>query len=131
MAMIRSVRSLVLGGLVFAVAVGCGSKDPSGFEDWETNKDPNDTANSGKFGDSQGRETVVLHPKNATVIIDSSTTPPTPGTLTYRVLHKTASGDEDLTGASKLTLQDATIGSFAGAVFTSLADLPEGTLGKS
>lgn len=134
--MFRSARSLVLGGLVFAVAspsfVGCGSKDPSGFGDWEKSSDPNDPANGGgKFGTDGTGEALVLDPKNATVIIDSTTSPPTPGTLTYRVLHKGASGDEDLTTSSKLSLRDTSIGSFDGAVFTSLADLPEGTLGKS
>ncbi|AKU94361.1 hypothetical protein AKJ09_01025 [Labilithrix luteola] len=127
--MIRSVRSLVLGGLVFAVAVGCGSKDPSGFEDWQKNTSPTDP--SGKFGGSTTGESLVLDPKNATVIIDSTTSPPTPGTVTYRVLHKVANGDEDVTGSAKLSLRDTSIGSFDGAVFTSLADLPEGTLGKS
>lgn len=125
--MLRSVRSLVLGGLVFAVAVGCGSKDPSGFGDWEKSSDPNDPANGGKFGGDGTGETLVLDPKNATVIIDSTTSPPTPGTVTYRVLN----GSDDLTSSATLTLRDATIGSFNGAVFTSLADLPEGTLGKS
>jgi hypothetical protein len=123
----------MVGGLAFAVAVGCGGGGRSGFDD--TPQDTNANQPSGSSGDQGSSGTfggqitpgLELDPKNTTVIIDSATTPVTPGAITYKLV---ASG-ADVTAGATFTLKDPSLGTFNGATFTSLASLPAGTLGKS
>lgn len=129
-------QSAVFGcgfALVLAMAAGCGSSGGrSGFNEEEQTSatDPNGDGTSGGpsggFG-GDATQNLVLEPKNTTVIIDTATNPTTPGSAAFKVL----SGGQDITSTAKFTLKDASLGSFNGATFTSVATLPAGVLGKS
>lgn len=128
-------QSAVFGcgfALVIAMAPGCGSSDKrSGFSEEEQTSatDPSgggDGTGPGGFGGA-GTQNLVLEPKNTTVIIDTATAPITPGSAAYKVLDS----GKDITASAKFTLKDASLGSFNGATFTSVAALPAGVLGKS
>ena len=130
--MIPGMRSwLLLGGVMTVVACGGGSAR-SGFDDGsEPTKatDPNDpTTSAGEVGPfGKGDPSMEIVPKNTTVIIDSATSPATPGKLVYKVL---ANG-KDITPGTQFTLKDTSLGSFANETFNSVASLPAGTMGKS
>jgi hypothetical protein len=130
----RNAASLVLAGFVVA-AVGCGGAGRSTFtleeESMATDPAGGGEGVDGTFGGNGSGTGVFLHPRNTTVIIDSATTPPTPGSVTYKVVHKTAQGEQDITSGATFTLEDKSLGSLSSATFTSLAELPAGTLGKS
>lgn len=125
---------LVLGGLALLLAAGCGGGERrSGFEEEQENAatDPSGDGTSGGpsggFGGGDASGNVQLDPKNTTVIIDSATSPATPGSIAFKVLQGTA----DVTSSAKFTLKDTSLGAFNGATFTSIASLPAGVLGKS
>ncbi len=128
----RSVQSALFLGLAVVIAAGCGSSEKrNGFGEQEpdntsTPTDPSLGGGDPGFGGDAAKN-VVLDPLNATVIIDTAVMPVVPGTVTYKVSRQ----GKDLTSAATFTLKDTTLGSFAGAKFTSLASLPAGTLGKS
>lgn len=131
----RKLHSVLLGHTarlsVAAILLGCGSSDArTAFEEAEakaaTDPTQGDTTGDPSFGGSPV-ETVVLEPKNTTVIIDSATTPATAGTAAFKVTKNGA----DITPGAKFTLKDASLGTFNGATFTSVASLPAGVLGKS
>lgn len=118
-------------GLV--VAVGCGDSARSAFENREQTEDPtiphdptegggNASSSGGGFGNAFELE---LSPKNATVVIDSATDPPTPGVVTY----KATSNGFDLTEAALFELTDPELGTFNGSTFTSATSLPGDRLG--
>ena len=130
----RSAQSVLFGGLAVVIAAGCGGGgDRSGFD---MTGDPSNAASSGGDGTSgspapgfggNATQSLVLNPKNVTVIIDSATTPATPGKQIFKVMKDTT----DVTAGAQFTLKDGTLGTFSGATFTSVASLPAGTLGKS
>ncbi len=133
--MVRRSASRLLGGLV-VVMIGCGGSSRSGFDDGSG--DPNgqppsqqttgsDQSSSGSFGMGTTTAGLEIDPKNTTVIIDTATMPATPGSVAYKVVYDGA----DLTSGAAFTLNDASLGSFAGAKFTSVGSLPAGVLGKS
>src|SRR5438046_2136019 len=87
----RSAHSALFGGLALVIAIGCGGANPrSGFEE-EADKngtDPNGSSGgtiggSNTFGGNVNGN-LTLDPKNTTVIIDSATTPVTPGKQTFK-----------------------------------------------
>lgn len=127
----RSPRSLLVAGIVLGVVVGCGGTERSGFTD-EQEAVANDPTESGggSFG-GQAASSVVLDPKNTTVVIDTATNPPTPGSVTYKVLRQTGQGTQDITQGAKLALDDPALGSFSGATFTSVGKLPGTAMGLS
>ncbi|MDB5214076.1 MAG: hypothetical protein JWO86_2003 [Myxococcaceae bacterium] len=121
--------------LALVIAAGCsGGPQRSGFDnqtqDTSSATDPNAPAGtdgtSGGFGGGS-TASVTLDPKNVTVIIDSATTPATPGSTAFKVSKNGA----DVTAGAMFTLKDPSLGSFAGATFTSVAALPAGVMGKS
>lgn len=77
------------------------------------------------FGPSAGGK-LNIDPSNAVLFIDTATTPATPATQVYKVVRKEASGDVDVSGAATFVLDNATLGTFAGATFTSANTLPPG-----
>jgi hypothetical protein len=117
--------------LLLAMAAGCGSSGGrSGFgEDEQTSAtDPTGNGADGPSGfGGDGAQSLVLDPKNTTVVIDSATAPATPGTAAFKVLN----GGQDITPTATFTLKDPSLGAFNGATFTSVAALPAGVLGKS
>ena len=73
---------------------------------------------------------IELTPGNATIYIDTATTPATPATVSYKALLHNADGTtKDVTSSVVLQLDDSTLGTFAGAKFTSVSKLPGATLG--
>ncbi len=118
------VRSVFVGSLSFLIAVGCGSAVESDFDGLQSSTEP--TGSSSGF-DGKGDANVQVDPKNATVIIDVAATPPSVGSVVYRVMR----GAEDVTASAQFTVQDPSLGNFSGATFTSVAALPAGVLGKS
>ena len=119
--------------LALLIAAGCSSGDKrSGFDNQtqdNASTDPNAAPGSGTSGGFGGSSTasVTLDPKNVTVIIDSATTPATPGTAAFKV----SKNGSDVTTGAVFTLQDGSLGTFAGPAFTSVAALPAGVMGKS
>jgi hypothetical protein len=128
----RSLTALSL--LSFGVALGCGaSKDTSG----ENNclpSDPNCNDGGQGFdvsgldiggGDGFVVQDISIDPSNATIYIDTATTPPTPASQTYTAkLNLPGGGQKDVTGEVLLTLDDPSLGNFKGNVFTSVSSLP-------
>ena len=131
----RSSNSVLLGGLAVltSAAIACGGGNArSGFtqEEQTAATDPADDGTSGGpaggFG-GDAAQNVTLEPKNTTVIIDTATTPITPGSAAFKVTKNGA----DLTAGATFTLKDTSLGAFNGATFTSVGSLPAGVLGKS
>ena len=127
---LSTLRSLgIVTGIL--VAIGCGSSRSSFDEPEQTAAPPTpkgsssggDDTSGGFGGDVSGD--VALDPKNVTVIIDSATNPVTPGTVTYKVTSK----GSDASATATFTLEDSTLGTFAGSTFTSADALPGDKLG--
>jgi hypothetical protein len=139
--MLGKLRSTAL--VVTVLAVGCsGSGSNSGFGDDDPSKNPdngtiggssgdNGSGSSGSSGFGQQGDQLIVEPSNGTAFIDTATTPATPGTLGYTVKIRTGGVDKDVTASAKFTIEDATLGSFAGATFTTAKALPAGALGVS
>jgi hypothetical protein len=132
----RNTSSALVGSglaLALVIATGCGGGSTrSGYDEQQqetAGTDPNADPQGGPAGGFGGdpSQNVTLEPKNTTVIIDSATTPATPGTAAFKVMQNGA----DITASAKFTLKDASLGAFNGAKFTSVAALPAGVLGKS
>jgi len=136
--MLGKLRSTAL--VITVLAMGCSSSgDNSGFGDDDPSKnptngtssgDPGSSSSSGGFGQGTGDQ-LIVDPSNGAVFIDTATNPATPGKLAYTVKLKTAGGEKDLTADAKFTVEDTSLGSFAGATFTTVNALPPNTLGKS
>lgn len=113
-----------------ALGVACGSTPPSGFGEDTTGAAPqpapssaDDPGSSTTFGDTQTG--LVVEPSNATVFIDTATTPATPATLDYKLVLKGGpNGDQDLTSSATFTAKNPALGAFTGAKFTSVDLLP-------
>ncbi len=131
----RTLGSIVvLGSTALLMAAGCGGDGSrSGFEEEQANAATDPVGGGGTSGGPGGafggdvKGNIQLDPKNTTVIIDSATNPATPGAIAFKVMQ----GTTDVTAGAKFTLKDASLGSFNGATFTSIATLPAGLLGKS
>lgn len=131
--MVAVRRITFLASCCFALgAVACSStvdKFGNGTLDGgggDTGIDPNgDTAiDPGGDGDIL-LETLELTPTNATVYIDTATTPATPGKLTFvGKLTKSDGTIEDVSSSLSFSLEDSTLGTFSGAEFTSVGSLP-------
>lgn len=73
-----------------------------------------------------GFQNTIITPANAVVKIDLST-----GTAGKQVFKAVDLDGKDITATTTFTVDDASLGSFAGATFTSATSLPAGVLGKS
>lgn len=132
--MIRIAHRAWFGCVVLAVAAGCGSGGiRAAFDDDEAATEPSagDEQNGGAsptggFG-GQATGDVQLDPKNTTIIIDTATNPVTPGSIAYKVTSKGQNATADAT----LAIEDANLGKFNGATFTSTDKLPNGAMGVS
>lgn len=127
----KHVHSTVLGVTGLMLAVACGSNDRSGFDQNQDPSNPNNGGSSGGGFNGASAIGYLLAPKNATAIIDTATNPATPGAVTFKVIHQTTAGDEDVTAGATFTLKDGSLGTMSGATFTSIPALPDGVLGKS
>lgn len=132
--MARFAHSIWFGCLALVVAAGCGGGGSrAGFDEEDLDStDPtgdgegSSSSSSGSFG-GQPIGDVVLDPKNTTVIIDTATSPATPGSVAYKVLAK----GNDVSAGATLTVDDPSLGTFNGTTFTSAAKLPGSSLGVS
>lgn len=136
---LRSVSLFVVPALAsLAALVACGSSGNRSFDAEQqenaptepTDGTPGSSTPEPGFG-KQASGALTLDPKNTTVVIDTATAPATPGSVAFKVLQKTASGDADVTSKATFSLDDATLGTFAGATFTSVGKLPGTALGMS
>ena len=116
------------------LVVGCGAtKDIGGPGDLNP-----DTGADGFVLDSGGEapeggtslDGLDLEPPNATVVIDTTTSPAVPGTLTYKATATNPDGSKtDVSSSATFTLEDTGLGGFAGPTFTSIDALPGGAKG--
>lgn len=75
---------------------------------------------------------ISLTPSNAVVTIDTTTSPATPATVTYvATLNRDDGSSSDVSGTATFTIDDPTLGSFAGPAFTSVTALPGGITGTT
>jgi hypothetical protein len=83
-------------------------------------------SSSGGFGDGSliGSQ-IILSPGNATVFIDTATTPPTPAKQAFTATF----GGVDVTSQLSLVLQNGAVGTITGQTFTSGTSIPGGALG--
>jgi hypothetical protein len=73
---------------------------------------------------------IDLIPGNATIYIDTATSPATPATVTYKaILNNADKTTKDVTSTIKLSVDDSALGTFSGATFTSVNALPGKALG--
>ena len=73
---------------------------------------------------------ITLDPSNATIYIDTATSPATPATVTYKATLNNSDGTtKDVTSTIALTLDATALGTFAGPTFTSVNKLPGTALG--
>ena len=144
----RRFSSLASLGIVAVCFVGCGAtKSADNGGDCLGSDCPGSGADSGAtrdapsglfdVGDGGGGgegglvfQDITLTPSNATIYIDTATTPPTAAKQPYTAtLNITGGGTKDVTSAIKLTLEDPSLGTFAGPLFTSATKLPGTALG--
>src|SRR5690606_11738983 len=72
-----------------------------------------------------------LSPANPVVKIDLTTGTPVAGSVTFTATERVGGAEVDVTDKTTFTVDDTSLGSFAGATFTSTTALPAGVLGKS
>jgi hypothetical protein len=132
-------RTLALGVLAsLLIACSSGGSTPDSNTPLGGNDGSPDGADGGfepdiGGGDSDlpGFKQITLQPPNAVVKIDLTTGMPVPGTQTYKAIELQGDKEVDVSASTTFTVDDATLGTFAGAVFTSTTALPPGVLGKS
>ena len=124
--------------VLLVVAAACGSsRSNSGFNPGGGGGDDGGgggdaAASDDGGGDDGGSDTgsiigsnIILSPGNATVFIDTATSPATRAKQTY----KATFGVQDVTSTLSLSLQNSAVGTFAGQTFTSAGAIPGGALG--
>ena len=129
---------------VLALAAACGSSHSSdsgfapngddgggsgsGGDGGGTGDGSSGSSGSSSSGGSEGGligSNILVSPGNATVFIDTATTPPTPAKQAYTATF----GGTDVTSMLSLTLQNPAVGTFNGQTFTSGTSIPGGALG--
>ena len=126
----------ILAALVLAGPLACGAtKDVGSPDDLDPKNDGGATFDIGGDGlpDPDGGvifQDIDLVPGNATIYIDTATTPATPASVTYKAtLNNADKTTTDVTDTIKLTIEDPTLGTFTGPTFTSVGKLPGTALG--
>ncbi|MBK7398093.1 MAG: hypothetical protein IPJ34_17795 [Myxococcales bacterium] len=133
--MLRFSRSTGLVALFALSALGCGaSREVSTGELEDGGTDTGGTSDEGiDLGPTDGGptlESLDLDPINATIIIDTTSTPVVRAVQTYKVTQKSADGTtKDVTADATMTVDDPSLGTFAGTTFTSTDALPGGVKG--
>jgi len=124
-------RHVSLGAALFAfLALGCGAgKDtntnPGDLDAGDDTASIFDVNNEGS-PDGPSLTDLEVVPSNETVFIDTAKgIPGAPAVLTYKViLHKEDGTTADVSATTSFTLEDPTLGTFAGPTFTSVDTLP-------
>ena len=125
--------SLFVLSLSVGVA-GCGATKTVDPEDFAGDQDSGSSFDVGLGGEGgpmldggPALQGIDLTPSNAVLTIDTATSPPTKAIVTYKVtLNANDGSTKDVSGTAKLTLDDPSLGGFAGATFTSVDTLPGG-----
>ncbi len=122
---------------VVALLVGCGAtKTIGGDDNLDSGGSDPDGGTTFDIGGSDGLDPdggavfqdIVLDPPNATIYIDTATTPATPATLTYKATLNNADGTtKDVSTTVVLSLDNTALGTFSGATFSSGTSLPSTT----
>ena len=136
----RSFSLAPLTLLIGATALGCGaSKSPDnggdclgsdcpGMDGGTSGDAPSsgfDVAGDGNPDGGLVFQDITLTPSNATIYIDTATTPATPATQAYTAtLNLTGGGTKDVTSSVVLSVEDPSLGKFTGNTFTSVNKLP-------
>jgi hypothetical protein len=140
--------SLCAGLLAFVATalVGCGAtKDVGGPDDLSPDAGGPGTDTGGgctsgfcvdastEGGDPDSELTLQdlqLEPANATVYIDTATSPATPATVTYKgTITDSTGATKDVSTSMTMSLDDPALGAFAANTFTSIKALPGTALG--
>ncbi len=131
-------RIRVLFPLLSVFVLACGASKEVGSDDFNPTEDGGGNDGGITIGDTDlnpgdGGPTLSgleLQPSNAVVTIDTTTTPPTAAKLTYKaVLNKDDGSSADVSSSAAFSLDDTTLGTFAGPSFTSVTTLPGGKTG--
>ena len=126
-------RAHLLLPLLTAFVAGCGA---TRLVDNENLGGEDSGGSTFEVGDPDGNAPTFfgldLQPTNKVVTIDTTTSPPTPATLTYKaVINREDGTSTDVSSSAILRLDDPTLGTFAGPTFRSATTLPGGVLGIS
>jgi hypothetical protein len=131
-------RIRVLLPFLSVFAFGCGATKDVGNDDFiDPTTDGGDGDGGIKVGDTdlttEGGPTLSgleLQPSNAVITIDTTTMPPTAAKLTYKaILNRDDGSTSDVSASAAYSLDDTTLGTFAGPTFTSVTTLPGGKTG--
>ncbi len=120
------MRSMLRASLLLAI-VACGSTARRDVFDDSKDKTTGGSGADGGFGASfgdGGSSGLTVDPVNAILFIDTSTTPATPAKQAYKLVRKTAEGDEDITDKATFELEKPEIGRFTKNNFESALTLP-------
>jgi hypothetical protein len=129
---------LPYASILFSIFVfGCGASktvDPEEFtgEDTGGSTDFDVGLNGDAIGGDGGPTLngIDLTPSNAVITIDTATSPPTKAIVTYKVILNNADGTtKDVSSLAIMSIDDPSLGSFAGPTFTSVDTLPGGKTG--
>ncbi len=132
----RRFLSFGLTALTAVAAASCSSGNDSDVELTPDGGGTDDSGSAPDFGidpDSglSGVKQISITPANPVVKIDLTTGTPVAGTVTFKATELVGTEQVDVTDKTTFALDDTTLGSFAGATFTSTTALPTGVLGKS
>jgi len=121
--------------LLASLSLACGAAKTLGSDDLAGD----DAGDEGGInvnvdgGDFEGGTTLSgldLDPPNAVITIDTTTSPALAAVQNYKVTLTPDMGpSKDVSGTAVLTLDDPTLGTFAGSTFTSVTALPGGKTG--
>lgn len=130
------LRTSGLVGLFALAALGCGASrdvEPGGLDDGGTDTGGTPVGDDGIDLGTEGGpslDSLDVDPVNATIIIDTTSTPVVKATQTYKVMLKNTDGTtSDVSADSTMTVDDGALGVFAGTTFTSADTLPGGAKG--
>lgn len=138
----RRISSLGLLGSLLIASTSCssGGTDPNSNVGLNNDGGKKPDASSDGFepdlgggGDTDlpGFKQITLQPPNAVVKIDLTTGTPVPGKQIYKAIELQGDKEVDVSATTTFTVDDTSLGSFAGNTFTSATALPPGVLGKS
>jgi hypothetical protein len=125
-------RSFIFGGsLVALAALGCGAgtskdTDPRTLDVGPTDDTLSSIDVSGDGStDGPTLTDLTVDPSNGTIYIDTATGVGVPAVLTYKIiLNKPDGTKQDVSTTATMTIDDPTLGTFAGPTFTSIDKLP-------
>jgi len=127
----RKLSYAVLALFGASFALGCGAqKDTGGTEDLDTGS-TDDTGGTGFDVNNEGSTDgpafsgLEIVPSNETIYIDTASGTGVPAVLTYKaILHNDDGTSKDVSTTTAFSVEDTSLGGFAGPTFTSNTSLP-------